>query len=251
MPLVVFNRVYLLCNVSENSMSKKVVLVWFRNDLRLHDNEVLTEAINKSDLIIPVYCFDPRYFNKNKFQNYNTGIKRAQFQLESVSHLKDLMTFIGKPEEIIPKLCVKYEVIEVFHHREVAARETQISELVESTLWDIKINLRHFIGHTLFHKEDLPFPIKDIPDKFNIFRKKIERESAVRNPIDTPVSIQSPQHLEHTTIPSLQDLGFSDEAVEQLSSKILGGGEAIAIEKLDILLDPNYSEVENFTFNSS
>ena len=49
-------------------MSKKVVLVWFRNDLRLHDNEVLTEAIAKSDLIIPVYCFDPRYFHKNKFQ---------------------------------------------------------------------------------------------------------------------------------------------------------------------------------------
>src|SRR5690606_4112999 len=40
------------------------------------------------------------------------------------------------------------------------------------------------------------------------------------------------------------------EAVEQLNSKILGGGEAIAIEKLDILLDPYYSEVENFTLIS-
>ena len=239
-------------------MSKKVVLVWFRNDLRLHDNEVLSEAINKSDLIIPVYFFDPRYYSKNKFHNYKTGLKRAQFQLESVSHLKeklqsmdsDLMTFVGKPEEILPKLCAKYEVMEVYHHREVASRETQISELVESALWENKINLRHFIGHTLFHKEDLPFPIKDIPDKFNIFRKKIERESSVRNPLDAPTSIQSPQHLEQTSIPSLQDLGFSEDEISQMPKKDMEGGEDIAIEKLNTVLDPNYAGNENFSLIS-
>ena len=239
-------------------MSKKVVLVWFRNDLRLHDNEVLSEAINKSDLIIPVYFFDPRYYSKNKFHNYKTGLKRAQFQLESVSHLKeklqsmdsDLMTFVGKPEEILPKLCAKYEVMEVYHHREVASRETQISELVESALWENKINLRHFIGHTLFHKEDLPFPIKDIPDKFNIFRKKIERESSVRNPLDAPTSIQSPQHLEQTSIPSLQDLGFPEDEIIQMPKKDMEGGEDIAFEKLNTVLDPNYTGNENFSLIS-
>ncbi|WP_082785066.1 deoxyribodipyrimidine photo-lyase [Sphingobacterium populi] len=30
---------------------KKVVLVWFRNDLRLHDNEILLEAVQKADII--------------------------------------------------------------------------------------------------------------------------------------------------------------------------------------------------------
>jgi len=239
-------------------MSKKVVLVWFRNDLRLHDNEVLSEAINKSDLIIPVYCFDPRYFNKNKFQNHRTGIKRAQFLLESVSQLKqklqnmnsDLMTFVGKPEEILPKLCAKYEVDEVYHHREVASRETQISEFVESTLWENKINLKHFIGHTLFHKEDLPFPIKDIPDKFNIFRKKVERESSVRKSLDAPTSILSPQHLESTAIPNLEDLGFSEDEISKLNTHHFEGGEDIGIDKLNIILDPNYSGSENFTLIS-
>ena len=239
-------------------MSKKVVLVWFRNDLRLHDNEVLTEAIAKSDLIIPVYCFDPRYFHKNKFHFNNTGIKRAQFLLESVLDLKDkllsmgsdLMTFVGKPEEILPILCAKYEVSEVYHHREVASRETQISELVEAALWDNKINLRHFIGHTLFHKEDLPFPIKDIPDKFNIFRKKIERESSVRAPLVAPDKILSPQHLEATSLPSLLDLGYSDEEINQLGSQNFQGGEQNGIEKLQILLDPSYDNFQNFSLVS-
>jgi len=236
-------------------MSKKVVLVWFRNDLRLHDNEVLTEALNRADLIIPVYCFDPRYFSKNKFNQYNTGVNRAQFLLDTVSHLKnqlkglnaDLMTFVGYPEEILPKLCVKYEIDEVYHHREVATKETQISESVEAALWEQKINLRHFIGHTLFHKEDLPFPIKDIPDKFNIFKKKIERESTVRKPFEIPQSIPYPTHLEQTQLPSLLELGFSEEDIAENENKCIEGGEDKAIASLEQLLDPQYSGLENYT----
>ncbi len=239
-------------------MSKKVVLIWFRNDLRLHDNEVLTEAISKSDLIIPVYCFDPRYFSKNKFNQFHTGINRSKFLLETVSYLKeklqsmnsDLMTFMGKPEEILPKLCAKYEVDEVYHHREVASRETSISEIVEATLWENKINLKHFIGHTLYHKEDLPFPIKDIPDKFNIFRKKIERESTVRPSLAAPEVIQSPQHLESTNLPSLEELGYSSAEIERVNTKSFSGGEKTGIQKLNTLLDPNYNNQENFTLIS-
>ncbi len=234
-------------------MSKKVVLVWFRNDLRLHDNEVLTEALLKFDLIIPVYCFDPRYFSKNKFNQNNTGINRAIFLRESVAHLKeklqflqsDLMTFVGYPEEILPKLCAKYEVSEVYHHREVATRETQISEKVEAALWEQKINLRHFIGHTLYHKEDLPFPIKDIPDKFNIFRKKIERESSVRKPFEQPLAIPSPTHLEATQIPSLEELGF--DMVDEKIRTLLPAGESQAMEKLEQVLDPTCNSIANYT----
>lgn len=239
-------------------MGKKVVLVWFRNDLRLHDNEVLVEAINKSDLIIPVYCFDPRYFKTNKYEQKNTGILRASFLLESASYLKeklqgmqsDLMTFVGYPEEILPQLCAKYEVDEVYHHREVAYRETMVSELVEAALWDNKINLKHFIGHTLYHKEDLPFPIKDIPNKFNIFRKKIERESMVRKPLPAPSAIASPQHLEATELPSLSSLGFTAEEIQALEGRSFEGGEKKAIEKLAQLLDPNFTDCRNFTYIS-
>ena len=40
----------------------KKSIVWFRQDLRLHDNEALTDAIRASDQVIPVYVFDPRVF---------------------------------------------------------------------------------------------------------------------------------------------------------------------------------------------
>lgn len=237
-------------------MMKKVILVWFRNDLRIHDNEILFEAINKGDIVIPVYFFDPRYFKRNKLDFLNTGLRRAVFLIESVKSFKeslqkiggDLLIFHGKPEDILPTLCAKYDVSEVYHHREVASRETNISELVESTLWKAKINLKHFIGHTLYHKEDLPIPIRDIPDAFTSFRKKVERESFVRPILPAVTKITTHPHLEETIIPSLTALGFEQEEIEKLSSDSanLQGGEAQAIEQINQTLADDYNDVNDY-----
>ncbi len=43
----------------------KTAIVWFKTDLRLADNETLLSAIDKSDKIIPVYCFDEAHFQKH------------------------------------------------------------------------------------------------------------------------------------------------------------------------------------------
>ena len=190
-------------------MNKKVILVWFRNDLRTLDNEVLANAIDKSDFIIPVYIFDPRYYTTNQFNFKNTGELRAQFVINAVYALKqklqhlggDLLTYVGAPEEIIPHLVQKYDVDEVYHHREIASRETSISELVEAALWKIKRNLKHIIGHTLYHKEDLPFPIKDIPNDFNTFKKKTNKESFVRPIVKDITHVTLPPHIEKSTFP--------------------------------------------------
>lgn len=39
-----------------------MVMVWFRNDLRVHDNEALSAANKDGAAVLPVYCFDPRDF---------------------------------------------------------------------------------------------------------------------------------------------------------------------------------------------
>lgn len=190
-------------------MSRKVILVWFRNDLRTSDNEVLFTAVEKSAFIIPVYIFDPRYYTEGQYGFSNTGEFRHQYIVHSVASLKqklqnlggDLLTYEGYPEEIIPQLVQKYEVDEVYHHREVARRETRISEIVEESLWQVKRNLKHIIGHTMYHKEDLPFPIKDIPNDFNTFKKKVAKESFVRACLPDIERVSLPPHLEKTDFP--------------------------------------------------
>ncbi|MCI0921373.1 deoxyribodipyrimidine photo-lyase [Sphingobacterium rhinopitheci] len=227
-------------------MSAKVILVWFRNDLRTHDNEVLLNAIQKSDFIIPVYIFDPRYYAKNQYNFLNTGAIRQEFILNSVFSLKqklqslggDLLTYEGYPEEIIPHLAQKYDVDEVYHHREVAKRETSISEAVEEALWNIKINLKHFIGHTLYHKEDLPFPIRDIPNDFNTFKKKISKESSVRASFPEITTIRIPPHLEKTNLPN----GFISH--DNLT------GEEIAFSTLEAIISNAKSETDLYCYIS-
>lgn len=225
-------------------MSERTILIWFRNDLRIRDNEVLFEAARRADRVIPVYCFDPRYFGKTEFGTQKTGLLRARFLIESVRNLRSslrrlgggLLVRRGKPEDILPDLCNEYQVSEVYHHREVGPEETAISARVEASLWKRQINLRHFIGHTLYHKEDLPFPIRNIPDNFSIFRKKIERDSLVRPCFDTPVRLVLPDGLVEDELPELKDLGFQiRERHDALLAQFIGG-EDEGLKRLDNLL---------------
>jgi len=225
------------------TMSERTILVWFRNDLRIHDNEILLEAIRKADKILPVYCFDPAYFVKNASCNSKTGSLRARFLIESVAGLRknlqvlggELIVRIGNPAVIIPQLAEEYHVNEVYHHREVAHEETEISEKVEAALWKIRLNLKHFIGHTLYHKEDLPFPIKDIPDSFAVFKKKVERDSDVRPCIGSPETISTPQIVDAGELPTLGELGL-EEAIDDPRSGIrFIGGETAGLAQLALV----------------
>ncbi|MGY3054994.1 deoxyribodipyrimidine photo-lyase [Pedobacter sp. UYEF25] len=220
-------------------MTKKI-LVWFRNDLRLHDNEVLVEAISKSDLILPVYIFDPRSFGETEFGTQKTGTVRAEFLLESVLALRNALKKIGanlliktgKPEELIPSIVASYEIAEVYHHREVAKEETAISGLLENELWKQKTNLRHFIGHTLYNKEDLPFPIKDIPDTFNQFRKRVERDSIIKPCFIAPDRINVVDVVDWGELPDLKYFSLEKQQHDKRANFKFSGGESSGLDLL-------------------
>ncbi len=219
-------------------MAVKRSLVWFRNDLRVHDHQPLLEAIKKSDAIIPVFCIDPRWQEISKFGTRKMGVHRAQFLLECISDLKetltklgaDLVVKIGRPEEVIPELCIKYQVQAVYAFKEVASEEVGIGEVLERNLWKHKITLDLFLGNTLYNKEDLPFPIKDIPDIFSNFRKRTERDAIIRELVNTPTQITIPEELEKTTVPDLCELGIE---TKNKSHKNIIGGETQALKRLE------------------
>lgn len=215
----------------------KKILVWFRNDLRLHDNEMLVEAIAKSDSILPVYVFDPRYVEQTAHETLKSGLLRQKFLRESIADLRssfqklggNLLVLEGRPEELLPELVERYDIAEVYHHREVGPEETEISAHVEDQLWKLRINLRHFIGHTLYNKEDLPFPIKDIPDVFTQFKKKTERDAIVKACFLAPEVINFTELEDWGELPLLNDAGGEDP--------FLRGGEREGLLHLNALLE--------------
>lgn len=161
----------------------KTALVWFKTDLRLTDNETLVKAIAQNDTVIPVYCLDESHFKMGAFGFRKTGNFRAQFLLESLADLdaglrvlgSGLTIVSGKPEVEIPKLVQQYKARRIYAKREVAYEEKQTEALVKAALSKLRCELVNCCTSTLYHSEDLPFAIKDIPDVFTNFRKDIER----------------------------------------------------------------------------
>lgn len=51
-------------------------LLWFRKDLRLHDNPVLHLTLQESEAVLPVFCLDHRWFRELGLGFRKTGVKR-------------------------------------------------------------------------------------------------------------------------------------------------------------------------------
>jgi deoxyribodipyrimidine photo-lyase len=215
-------------------------IVWFKTDLRLHDNEALVKAIEKSDEIIPVYCFDDDHFKTTEFGFQKTGKFRTQFLLEAVSDLdttlrklgSGLLILRGKPELELYKVAKEFGVTKVFAKREVAYEEKQTEERVEKEVWKLNCTLESFSTSTLYHAQDLPFSIKDIPDVFTNFRKQIERESSIRDIFQKPTSIKSPT-LPSLILPTISELGLDRFKPERRAALEFIGGESEGYKRLN------------------
>ena len=218
----------------------KTAIVWFKTDLRLQDNETLVKAIAQSDQIIPLYCFDDSQFETTSYGFKKTGSFRAQFLLESLQDLDNnlrqlgsgLIIVKGKPEVEIAKIAQQYKAFKVFAKREVAYEEKNTERLVQNELFKMRCELETFSTSTLYHAEDLPFSIKDIPDVFTNFRKKIEKESSIRTIFDKPLLINSPQ-IPVAAFPTLNDLDLKFQAIDSRAAMHFKGGETEAYKRLN------------------
>jgi len=218
----------------------KTAVVWFKTDLRLEDNETLVKAIAHSDQIIPLYCFDESHFETSSYGFKKTGSFRAQFLLETLKdldkNLRDLgsglLILKGKPEVEIPKIVQQFNVSKVFAKREVAYEEKQTESLVQSELFKLRCEFETFSTSTLYHAEDLPFSIKDIPDVFTNFRKKIEKESAIRTVFNRPLKINSPEIVK-ATFPTLTELDLEFTTIDSRAAIQFKGGETEANKRLN------------------
>ena len=217
----------------------KTALVWFTTDLRLHDNETLARAIEKSETVIPVYCLNDAHFATGPFGFKRVGNFRWQFILESLIDLdkslralnSGLLVVKGKPEEVIFKLAREYGAQKVYAKKEVAYEEKLSQSLLEKNLWKIECELETYSTSTLYHATDLPFSIKDIPDVFTSYRKKVEKEVSVRPVFEKPSFIHSPR-IPQSPLLSLEALGIEQLNPDKRAVMVFRGGETAGLERL-------------------
>lgn len=214
-------------------------IVWFKSDLRLTDNETLTQAISASEEVIPVYCLDERLLTQKQFGSKRIGAFRLRFLLESLADLdaslrskgSGLVFRIGIPEKIIPALVAELGVDKVFAKKEVAHEEKAVQADVEKELWKQKCLFEEFSTSTLYHAVDLPFGIRNIPDVFSAFRKRVEKETPIRIPCEVPDQLKSPS-IAPLKLPTLTDLGFEEPEYDERAVLSFRGGESEAHKRL-------------------
>jgi len=220
-------------------------IVWFRNDLRLHDNEALNDAILQNDEIIPVYIFDDRVFKSRTSYGFpKTASHRCRFIIESVKDLRnslrelgsDLIVRVGMTEELIPEIARSQKTSYIYCNRERTQEEVKIQDALENALWHIGQEVRYYRGKMLYYTADLPFPISHCPDTFSQFRKEVEKFITVRTPIEFSTSkISSPDKLpDNGTIPELSEFGWEEGRTE--GQFVLKGGESEGLKALNYYL---------------
>ncbi len=218
-------------------------IYWFRNDLRLHDNEGFLKATQGPGEVLPVFIFDPRIFEKSSLGFRKTGVYRARFILESVANLRaslrkkggDLLIRIGEPERVLAELAEQNDVSEVHLSKEIAQEETDIESSLSKRLKQLNVDMVFTWMSTLYHVRDLPFAINRLPEVFTNFRKKVEKEAAVRPTVAEPERVNLPADYETGEIPTLAELGFEENEIPQSDPRgVLDyqGGETAGLQRL-------------------
>lgn len=126
-------------------MENKVVIFWFRRDLRLNDNTGLAKALSSGYPVLPIFIFDPHILDKlmDKYDRRVDYMHQGLTAMNMTLHMhgSSLQSFHGTPLEVFAELMQKYDVKAVYCNRDyepkAIERDTEI--------------------YDLFQKEDAPF----------------------------------------------------------------------------------------------
>eukprot|EP00347_Sterkiella_histriomuscorum_P007375 403349181 len=239
-------------NQSSNNKMQRIIL-WFRNDLRLHDNAIINYAVKHSapnKQIVPVFCYDPR-FHAKKVQQFGTqkcGLVRQRFLIETVENFRHnlekmgskLLVSMERPEEFIPKLIDQECDNTIVYQDEICSEEMAVERAVQKSCKGA--NVKTFWGSSVYHVDDLGFEIDHLPQVYTKFREvcgRVPVRSLFPNPKngDLPFIENPSDIMTKATIfsPQLEDFGFTKEQIalgkDKRSVIEFIGGEDAALKR--------------------
>jgi deoxyribodipyrimidine photo-lyase len=235
---------------------KKNAILWFRNDLRVRDHYGLAKA-SKGPLL-PVYVLDEKILNEKQFGVPRMSYLRLKFLLQSIIDLRKslenlgatLIFRIGDPVQIITELQKQVGASCLYTSLEVGTYESQELEKIEDVLAKSNCLVETYWHSTLYHIDDLPWSLSNLPQIFTQFRKAVEKEATVQSCSDTPQQIFLIPGVEPGNIPTPEELGFKAPEKFADDHNQFVGGEKAAWQRLEEyfwkekLLD-SYKETRN------
>jgi deoxyribodipyrimidine photo-lyase len=172
--------------------SQKVV-VWFRTDLRVHDNALLQHAAGISvAAVLPAYVHSPQQWGACRLlpDTPRCGRHRARFLADALADLRarlrrsgsGLAVLVGQPEEVLPRL--RADV--VLAHAQFTTEERGTEARVAAALKAVGAELRLLPFDSLYAADALPFApdLRDLPASGMTFLKRVQAVTSPAPPAD-------------------------------------------------------------------
>jgi len=222
------------------------VIYWFRNDLRLHDNPALLQAIETGKPVVPVYILDDSLLSQHPLGFNRMGEHRKNFLFETLLNLSEsihqagnrLWIYKGKTSAILRNIYNQINAEAIFTQSEYASEEIVIEQELKPT-----VNLRLIDGSMLFTPSMVPFSPMQSPFYYTAFKNKVWELGQLVRPVATVTQIPS-LNKQAQFMP--KELFVPTNTNAQL---IFKGGETEGLKRLDDYFSTNaplhYSETRN------
>ncbi|GEA50072.1 cryptochrome DASH [Vibrio inusitatus NBRC 102082] len=223
---------------------KKRGLIWFGNDCRVSDNNLLIRANYEVDELICVYL--PYYkltTLKDEPPSYSKSEHLISFEQQSLCDLATSLTPYGHKLYVPKNLNHLYQILDVFQVDTLyrAFHPGLYEQDAESAIAQAFPNLyicRAYTG-SLFHQSQLPFTSNNLPATFTQFRKHIEMLTIVK-PLEKPETLPKSVVL---------DCSFVEASNAMCSDESFIGGESAGHQHLfqyfSSQLPHSYKQVRN------
>lgn len=181
-------------------------IMWFRNDLRLDDNQALIEAAKGE--ILPIFIIDPDI-------NIGSASKSwLHFALLSLSkEIENHINFyIGNPKDVIEKLVEKFNITNIYWNRvyepKYISRDAKIKEFFKLK----GLQVESFNSSLLFEPAKI---VKDDGTPYRVFTPFykngcLKSGNSPKEPVDAPVNLKFINDAESRDLDSLNLLPSND-----------------------------------------
>lgn len=220
-------------------------IVWFRNDLRLHDHRALTAAIKHHQAVVCIYVVDDRMFGKTRFGFDRIASYRSRFLRQSLVDLdqslrqrgSSLNLIEGHPEQVLAEAADHLSADAVYAHREFASEEMAVESGVADAMKRAGKTLVVSSANTLYELDNLPFSIQQLPELFTDFRRQVEKQCKIPPPLPAPTSIAGPEPAIISKLPiaNLEQIACLESISRDVDPRAqieMHGGEKAGIQRV-------------------
>ena len=155
-------------------------IIWFKNDLRIENNRLL-DKLKTLDSKKAIIIEEPvPHANIDDFISYNN--LKAEYRLSSIAQFNQQLITLGieteilkgKPEIILPAYCKENNIKRIFTSRIFDQEEEKKKKNLEQILAKDNIFIDYIYNNMWIPIDELPFPIKRVPEKFKDFMREIK-----------------------------------------------------------------------------